>query len=73
MDRLERDFSEEIDFFVLDVDLNESRRYLEEYAIRSRSTYVLLDGAGEEVMRWNGPLNEELVVIELEKFLETVK
>jgi hypothetical protein len=73
VDRLERDFSAEIDFFVLDIDIAESRHYLDEYAIRSRSTYVLLDSAGEEVMRWSGPLNEELVALELENFLETAK
>jgi hypothetical protein len=58
---------------VLDVDIAESRQYLDKYAIRSRSTYVLLNSAGEEVLRWSGPLNEELVALELEDFLETAK
>ena len=70
MDRLEREFGDEIEFFVLNVDLVEARRYMDAYAIRSRSTYVLLDGAGEEVMRWSGPLDESLVAAELANFLE---
>lgn len=73
MDRLERDFSAEIDFFVLDVDFHDSRTYLDEYAIRARSTYVLLNGAGEEVMRWAGPLNGNAVAADIEAFLATTE
>ena len=73
MDRLERDFSAEIDFFLLDVDAAESRPYFDEYAIRSRSTYVLLNSTGEEVMRWSGPINGDQVAAELEAYLETME
>ena len=69
MDRLEGDFSVDVDFFILDIDKAESRQYLDEYAIRTRSTYVLLNAAGEEVMRWSGPLNGDQVAAEITAFL----
>lgn len=70
MDRLEQQFGNEIEFIVLDVDLVETRRYMDAYAIRTHSTYVLLDSEGEEVNRWSGPLNEDQVAAELAAFLE---
>lgn len=73
MDRLERNFSEQIDFFVLDVDIPESRAYMDQYAIRTRSTYVLLNATGEEVMRWSGPLDGNAVEAELSDYLETLE
>ncbi|MCA9947206.1 MAG: hypothetical protein KC449_27190 [Anaerolineales bacterium] len=73
MDRLEREFEGEIEFFVLNVDLAIARRYMDEYAIRSRSTYVLLDGNGEEVTRWSGPLDEDQVSAQLAAFLESLE
>ncbi|WP_420631402.1 hypothetical protein [Candidatus Leptofilum sp.] len=73
MDRLERDFSAEIDFFLLDVDIADSRLYMDEYAIRTRSTYVLLNAAGEEVMRWNGPLDGNQVTADIISFLDNTQ
>ena len=73
MDRLERDFSDHIDFFELDIDLPNAQVYLDEYAIRTRSTYVLLNSAGEEVKRWSGPLSGDFMVTELDSLLETVE
>ena len=58
---------------MLDVDIPSSRQYLDEYAIRSRSTYVLLNADGEEVMRWSGPINGDQVSADLESFLEAIK
>ncbi len=49
----------------------DSRLYMDEYAIRTRSTYVLLDAAGEEVMRWNGPLDGDQVAADIASFLES--
>ena len=69
MDRLERQFENEVDFFVLDIDFPDSRTYLDQYAIRIRSTYVLLNAAGEEVMRWSGPLNGDQVTAEIANYL----
>ena len=69
MDRLEREFGNEVDFFVLDIDFPDSRAYLDQYAIRIRSTYVLLNAAGEEVMRWSGPLNGDQVTAEIANYL----
>jgi hypothetical protein len=69
VDRLERQFENEVDFFVLDIDFPDSRTYLDQYAIRIRSTYVLLNAAGEEVMRWSGPLNGDQVTAEIANYL----
>ena len=68
MNGLEQAFSDQVDFFPLDVDKQESRPYFDEYAIRGRSTYVLLDAEGNEVRRWIGPLNATIDV-ELEALL----
>lgn len=69
MHRLESEFADRIDFFVLDVDRPESRTYFEAYSIRSRSTYVLLDGSGQEVRRWVGRLSETAMMEELTSLL----
>ncbi|GJM41827.1 MAG: hypothetical protein DHS20C20_21090 [Ardenticatenaceae bacterium] len=58
---------------MLDVDIADSRPYMDEFAIRTRSTYVLLDAAGEEVMRWSGPLDGDLVAADITSFLESVE
>lgn len=71
MDRLKQDFGNEIEFFVLNVDFPDARQAMDTFGIRSRSTYVLLNGAGEEVMRWSGPLEGEQVTAELAAFLES--
>lgn len=70
MDRLEQDFGDEIEFFVLNVDFPEGRQAMDTYGIRSRSTYVLLNGAGDEVMRWSGPIDGDQIAAELTAFLE---
>jgi hypothetical protein len=69
VNRLEEQFSDQIDFFVLDVDKPESDPYFDEYAIRSRSTYVLLDENGNELRRWIGPLLGDAVAAEIEEIL----
>ncbi len=69
MDRLEQDFGDEIEFFVLNVDFPEGRRAMDAYGIRNRSTYVLLNGAGEEVVRWSGPIDGDQIAAELTAFL----
>lgn len=55
---LEQEYVDEIEFYVLDVDLAETRPYLEQYAINGRSTYVLLNAEGKEMQRWVGPIRE---------------
>lgn len=42
---------------------------MDTYGIRSRSTYVLLNGAGDEVMRWSGPIDGDQIAAELTAFL----
>lgn len=71
MNRLEQEFSDEIDFFVLNVDFPDAQAAMTTYGIRSRTTYVLLNANGEEVTRWSGPLAEDQVAAELAAFLET--
>lgn len=46
---------------------------MQEYLIRDRSTYVLLDGNGEEIGRWIGPLNEAGVAAQMEKLLSELQ
>ena len=69
MNRLEQTFSDRVDFFVLDVDNPQSDAYMQQFFIRSRSTYVLLDANGNELTRWFGPLDETAVVTELNNIL----
>lgn len=66
---LEETFSDRVDFFVLDVDVPESRPYFDQFAIRSRSTYVLIDAEGNELGRWAGPLNEAAVTAQMNNWL----
>lgn len=42
---------------------------MQQFFIRSRSTYVLLDANGNELTRWFGPLDETAVVTELNNIL----
>lgn len=66
---LEQAYSGPIEFYVLDVDLPESRPYFEEYAINGRSTYVLLDKEGNELKRWVGPIRETQMKREIEELI----
>ncbi|MEM7333749.1 MAG: hypothetical protein AAF490_16800 [Chloroflexota bacterium] len=69
MNGLEAAFSDRVDFFVLDVDNPETQAYMEQFAIRGRSTYVLIDAEGNELGRWFGPLNEAGVTAQIENWL----
>ena len=70
MHGLEQKYRDQIEFYVLDVDLAESKPYFEEYAINGRSTYILLSPAGEELKRWIGPLSEDQMRREIEGLVE---
>lgn len=69
MNGLEEKFSDQVDFFILDVDLPESREYMDQFAMRGRSHYVLIDADGNELGRWAGPLNEAAVTAQMENWL----
>ena len=69
MNGLEDTFSDRVDFFVLDVDNPDSRAFMEQFAIRNRSTYVLIDAEGNEIGRWVGPLNQAGVTAQMENWL----
>ena len=62
-------YSDRIDFFVLDVDRSDSAGYMEQYYMRSRSTYVLLDPQGETVGFWVGPLDSKSMIAQLDSLL----
>lgn len=66
---LEKQFSDRVDFFILDVDGWNTAAYMEKYLIRNRSTYVLLNAEGEEIGRWVGPLDEASVALQMEQLL----
>ena len=69
MDRLENQFNEQVDFFRLDVDNPEARSVLQEFNIRQRSTYALIDAEGNVVKLWIGYLDEDMVAAELQEEL----
>ncbi len=69
MNRLNDEFSDEIDFFYLDVDHTDTMQLVLPYGVRTRSSYVLLDANGEIVTFWTGPLNEEVVQMRLAQLL----
>lgn len=72
MNGLHDEFSDQIDFFVLNVDEPDARALFDTYAIRNRSTYILLDPDGNEVTRWNGPLRSANLAEELARYLNTL-
>ncbi len=56
MNRLNEEFSDQVDMFYLNVDVADTYDVMSIYGIRDRSTYVLLDADGNEIVRWIGPL-----------------
>ena len=69
MNRLNDEFSDDVDFFYLDVDYADTMQLVSPYGVRARSSYVLLDANGEKVTFWTGPLNEEVVQARLAELL----
>lgn len=69
MNRLEEQFAAQIEFFHLNVSLVETLPIREEYGMVRRSQYQLLDGNGESLMSWFGPLYEESMVLQLNDLL----
>jgi hypothetical protein len=57
VNELNRQFSDQIDFFYLDVDQPVTSDLMAQLDVRSRSTYVLLAPDGAELARWVGPIN----------------
>lgn len=59
MDRLERDYGDQIDFVHLNYDRPEVPPFLEQYNVRRRSSYVLVDPEGNMIDQWVGPIQWE--------------
>ncbi|MCP4428459.1 MAG: hypothetical protein GY803_28580 [Chloroflexi bacterium] len=69
MNRLNEQFSDQIDMFYLDIDVDGTSSVMADYHIRDRSTYVLLDADGAEITRWVGPLSYGGMASEIESAL----
>ena len=69
MNELNRQYSGQIDIFYLDVDEPETAALMEQFDVRRRSTYLLLDESGAEIARWVGPLNLASMQTQIDKRL----
>lgn len=73
MHRLEREFEGQVDFFHFNVDIAEQTDLRQELGLFRRSTYMLLDPAGNELNVWIGFLNQEVVFEEMTELLAQIK
>ena len=62
MHGVRQSFAEELDYFLVDVDKPGSRDVMDQLGVRSRSTYLLLDADGNEILRLIGPLGSRAAV-----------
>ena len=69
MNRINDQYSGDIDVFYLDVDDPSTSEIVQPFGVRARSTYVLLDANGERVTFWSGPLNEQTVQASIDALL----
>ncbi len=70
MNGLSDQFSDQIDFFYIDIDQSESADVMQQINVRGRSTYVLLGSNGEELQRWAGPLDLDAVSAQISSQLD---
>lgn len=73
MNRLEREFNEQADFFHFNIDRHEFDQTREELGLFRRSTYILLDPDGNEMQTWIGPLEEQMMLDQLTELLADYK
>jgi hypothetical protein len=71
VNRLQEQFGDEITFILLDVDDPASAPLRQQYSLTHRSNYLLVDGEGERVQSWFGPLSFDAVAADLATFLDT--
>lgn len=69
MNRLERDFKEQVDFFHFNIDRPEFDQIREELGLFRRSTYILLDPEGNEIRTWIGPLEQQAMLDQMAELL----
>ena len=62
MNGVQQTFKDEVDYFVVDVDKPGSRDVMDQLGVRNRSTYILLDAQGNELLRLVGPLRSQVDV-----------
>ena len=56
---LEAEFAGEINFVYLDVDDQENEQFLNDLGFRYQPHFLLLDGNGNIIQQWLGPVAEE--------------
>ncbi len=69
MHRLEEQFGDRVDFFHLDIDNSDYDVARQEYGLGRRHMYLLVDPNGQQLHAWVGPLNEAVVVQQMESLL----
>ena len=73
VNRLEEEFSAQVDFFHLDIDQSIINAVRERYGIRNRSEYLLLDAEGNVIKKWFGSLSYIMVSEFLGEYLGAVE
>jgi hypothetical protein len=73
VNRLERDFETQADFFHFNIDRHEFDAIREQLGLFRRSTYILLDPDGNEIRTWIGPLEEQGMIDQLTELLADYK
>jgi len=67
--RIFEEYSDQVEFIHLDFDQPEQQQAARDLDMRSRSTYVLLDGEGNVVRQWIGPIQEGTMLAQMEALL----
>ena len=70
MSRLEAEFGDRVDFIHIDWDDPDSREMISVYGVPRRSSYIILDAAGEVVWTYVGELDFTSVAAEIESVLD---
>ena len=72
MHRLEQEFQDQVEFVRLDIDDDSTFDLRQEYELFRRTSYHLIDGDGNIVERWIGPLDQATVSAELAEALASL-
>ncbi len=66
---LEAEYGERVEFKLLNVGLDDGKRFFEFYGLRGHPSYVLLGADGEVLWRGFGPMSAESLTSEIEKII----
>ena len=69
MSRLQEQYGDRVDFFILDIDKPETKPVRDQFGLVRRTQYVLIDADGNILMSWAGPLNQEMVMADIGRIL----